>query len=43
MMMPQTQSAANKHMAMANGEMSKGNMRGACMHYMMAQKASMMK
>ena len=33
----------NKEMAMANMEMSKGNMRGACMHYMKAQKMSMMK
>jgi hypothetical protein len=31
--------ATNKHMSMANTEMSKGNMRGACTHYMMAQKA----
>ena len=30
----------NKEMAMANGEMSKGNMRGACKHY---AKAQMMK
>jgi hypothetical protein len=33
----------NKEMSMANMEMSKGNMRGACMHYMKAQKMSMMK
>ena len=26
-----------------NRDMSKGNMRGACMHYMKAQKMSMMK
>ncbi len=35
--------AANKEMGMANMEMSKGNMRGACMHYMKAQKMGMMK
>jgi hypothetical protein len=33
----------NKEMMMANTDMSKGNMRGACMHYMKAQKMSMMK
>ena len=32
-----------KEMGMANMEMSKGNMRGACMHYMKAQKMSMAK
>ena len=32
-----------KEMGMANMEMSKGNMRGACMHYMKAQKMGMMK
>lgn len=32
-----------KEMGMANTEMSKGNMRGGCMHYMKAQKISMMK
>jgi hypothetical protein len=32
-----------KEMGMANMEMSKGNMKGACMHYMKAQKMSMMK
>jgi hypothetical protein len=32
-----------KHMAMANADMSKGNMRGGCKHYMMAQKSGMMK
>jgi hypothetical protein len=32
-----------KEMAMANTDMSKGNMRGGCMHYMKAQKMSMMK
>ena len=32
-----------KEMGMANTEMSKGNMRGACMHYMKAQKMSMTK
>jgi hypothetical protein len=30
--------AMGKEMGMANMEMSKGNMRGACMHYMNAQK-----
>lgn len=33
----------SKEMGMANMEMSKGNMRGACMHYLKAQKMSMMK
>ncbi len=33
----------NKEMAAANMDMSKGNMRGACMHYMKAQKMGMMK
>jgi hypothetical protein len=33
----------SKEMGMANMDMSKGNMRGACMHYMKAQKMSMMK
>ena len=33
----------SKEMGMANTEMSKGNMRGACMHYMKAQKMSMAK
>jgi len=33
----------SKEMGMTNMEMSKGNMRGACMHYMKAQKMSMMK
>ena len=33
----------SKEMGMANSEMSKGNMRGACKHYMSAQKMSMMK
>jgi hypothetical protein len=32
-----------KEMGMANTEMSKGNMRGACMHYMKAQKMSAVK
>jgi hypothetical protein len=32
-----------KEMNMANMEMGKGNMRGACMHYMKAQKMSTMK
>ena len=35
--------AMGKHIAMANADMSKGNMRGGCMHYMKAQKMSMMK
>jgi hypothetical protein len=35
--------AMGKEMAMANGDMSKGNMRGGCMHYMNAQKVGMMK
>ena len=33
----------NREMGMANTEASKGNMRGACMHYMRAQKMGMMK
>jgi hypothetical protein len=32
--------AMGKEMGMANTAMSKGNMRGACMHYMKAQKMS---
>jgi hypothetical protein len=32
----------SKEMNMAGMEMGKGNMRGACMHYMKAQKMSMM-
>ncbi|AWL99869.2 hypothetical protein [Bradyrhizobium amphicarpaeae] len=39
----QNKMAMNKEMAMANMEMSKGNARGACMHYMRAQKMGMMK
>ena len=35
--------AANKEMAMANDDMSKGKMRSACKHYMKAQKDAMMK
>lgn len=35
--------AMNKEMGMANMEASKGNMKGACMHYMRAQKMGMMK
>ena len=35
--------AMNKEIGMANMEMSKGNMQGACMHYMKAQKMGMMK
>jgi len=43
--MPDTPSkrAADKEMGMANMDMSKGNMRGGCMHYMKAQKSAMMK
>ncbi len=33
----------SKEMGMANTDMSKGNMRGACVHYMKAQKMGMMK
>jgi hypothetical protein len=32
--------AMNKEMGMVNTEMSKGNMRGACAHYMKAQRMS---
>jgi hypothetical protein len=42
-MMAPGQSDANKEMAMANTEMSKGKMGSACMHYMKAQKMSMSK
>ena len=35
--------AANKEMAMANTDMSNGKMKSGCMHYMMSQKAMMMK
>jgi hypothetical protein len=35
--------AANKELAMANTDMSKGKMGSACKHYMKAQKASMAK
>ena len=35
--------AANKEMSMANTDMSNGKMKSACMHYMKAQQASMMK
>ena len=35
--------AMSKEMGLANTDMSKGNMRGACMHYMKAQKMSEMK
>ncbi|SDT51390.1 hypothetical protein [Bradyrhizobium canariense] len=38
-----TKMGMGKEMGMANAEMSKGNMRGGCMHYMKAQKMSMMK
>jgi hypothetical protein len=38
-MMSPGQSPGNKEMAMANTDMSKGQMRSACMHYMKAQKA----
>jgi hypothetical protein len=43
MMMAPGPTPANKEMAMANMDMSNGKMRSACMHYMKAQKASMMK
>ena len=33
----------SKEIGMANTDMSKGNMRGACMHYMKAQKMGAMK
>ncbi len=42
-MMSAGQTAANKEMAMANMDMSNGKMRSACMHYMKAQRMSMMK
>jgi len=35
--------AANKEIGMANTDMSSGKMKSACMHYMKAQKAAMMK
>jgi hypothetical protein len=35
--------AMDKEIGMANAEMSKGNMRGACMHYMKAQQIGAMK
>jgi len=35
--------AMAKEIGMANTQMSKGNMRGACKHYMNVQKMSMMK
>jgi hypothetical protein len=35
--------AMGKHMGMANTEMSKGNMRAACKHYMSAQQVGMAK
>jgi hypothetical protein len=34
--------AMSREMAMANADSSKGNMRGACMHHMRAQKMGMM-
>lgn len=43
MMSQSGQTAANKEMAMATMDMSNGKMRSACMHYMKAQKMSMMK
>jgi hypothetical protein len=43
MMMAPGPTSANKEMAMANMDMSNGKMRSACMHYMKAQKMSMMK
>lgn len=42
-MMPSHDTPANKEMAMANTEMSKGKMGSACRHYMKAQKLSMAK
>jgi len=42
-MMATGSTPANKEMAMANMDMSNGKMRSACMHYMKAQKMSMMK
>jgi hypothetical protein len=33
----------SKEVGMANADMSKGNMRGACMHYMKAQQMGAMK
>ena len=42
-MMAPGQTPANKEMAMANMDMSNGKMKSACMHYMKAQKSSMMK
>jgi hypothetical protein len=42
-MMSPGQTPANKEMAMANTDMSNAKMRSACMHYMKAQKMSMMK
>jgi hypothetical protein len=36
------QMGMNKEISMANMEMSKGNMRGACMHYMRAQRMKTM-
>jgi hypothetical protein len=43
--MPETpgKMAANKEIGMANADMSNGRMKSACMHYMKAQKAAMMK
>ncbi len=43
--MPPGPSPANHEMALANMDMSKGDMRGACMHYARAQRmnASMMR
>lgn len=43
MMEGPTKMGMNKEMAAANMDMSRGNMRGACMHYMKAQKMGMMK
>ena len=42
-MMAPGQTPSNKEFAMANTDMSNGKMRSACMHYMKAQKMSMMK
>jgi hypothetical protein len=38
-----TKMERGKHMALANAAISKGDMRGGCKHYMMAQKAGGMK
>jgi predicted ATP-dependent Lon-type protease len=45
MSMPESpgKTAAYKEIGMANMDMSGGKMKSACMHYMKAQKAAMMK